>query len=176
MMKTDVTDVLKTPTAKKTAAPATVTTGPVGRIAIVGAQYNADVTDRLVEGAVARLKQAGLTDAEITVVRVPGAWELPLAAKQLLDNHAGVVALGAVIRGETTHDEHINRTVSDLLGRLAYETGKPVGFGLLTCLTMDQAVQRAGGRAGNKGDEAADAVLAMLELRRAATNKKDGAA
>jgi 6,7-dimethyl-8-ribityllumazine synthase len=75
-----------------------------------------------------------------------------------------VLALGAVIRGETTHDQHINRAVSNALMDLMLTTGKPVGFGLLTCNTMEQAIQRAGGNVGNKGQETADAVLAMLKL------------
>ena len=138
------------------------------RIAIVVSTYNASVTERMHKGAVACLGRAGLSDGAITTLRVPGAWELPLAVRWALAGHDAAIALGAVIKGETTHDEHINRTVSLLLGQLAVESGKPVGFGLLTCLTMEQAIQRAGGNVGNKGEEAASAVLAMLDLARSA--------
>jgi 6,7-dimethyl-8-ribityllumazine synthase len=98
------------------------------------------------------------------VTKVPGAWELPLAAKFLIDRPSmvAVITLGAVIRGETTHDQHINRAVSGALMELQMRTGKPVGFGLLTCNNLEQAIHRAGGNVGNKGCEAAGAVLEMV--------------
>ena len=140
-----------------------------GEIGIVVSTYNANITEKLLEGAVATLTGAGLPPQAVRVVRVPGAWELPLAAKWLSQSErmAAVITLGAVIRGETSHDQHINRAVSVALMELMQESGKPIAFGLLTCNTLDQAVQRAGGDVGNKGEEAAQAVIAMLALRKA---------
>ncbi|HBE68621.1 MAG TPA: 6,7-dimethyl-8-ribityllumazine synthase [Planctomycetaceae bacterium] len=133
-------------------------------IGIAVSTYNANITDRILEGAVQTLKDAGYAEEQITIVKVPGAWELALAARRLLDdeNCNGVITLGAVIRGETTHDQHINRAVSTALMDLMIQTRKPVGFGLLTCNTLEQAIHRAGGNVGNKGVETAQAVLAML--------------
>jgi 6,7-dimethyl-8-ribityllumazine synthase len=134
---------------------------------IVVSTYNATITDKLLEGARTTLIQSGVDQHAIRVVKVPGAWELPLAAKWLAESKdvVAVVALGAVIRGETTHDQHINRAVSNALMDLMQSTGKPIGFGLLTCNTLEQAIHRAGGDVGNKGQEAASAVLAMLDNR-----------
>lgn len=139
---------------------------PDGRIAVVAARYNASITDNLVDGALQTLRAAGIADDRVTVARVPGAWELPLAAAVHASDASvvGVVALGAVIRGETTHDEHINRAVSLALMNLGLETGKPIAFGLLTCNTVEQAIHRSGGNVGNKGVESAEAVLEMLRL------------
>lgn len=133
-------------------------------IGIAVSTYNSNITDRILDGAVSTLNAAGFDSSKIEIVKVPGAWELPLAAKRLInrDECQGVVTLGAVIRGETTHDQHINRAVSTALMELMMLTGKPVGFGLLTCNSLDQAINRAGGNVGNKGVETAEAVLAML--------------
>jgi 6,7-dimethyl-8-ribityllumazine synthase len=129
--------------------------------------YNANITRKLREGAVKTLLAGGFSAERILIAEVPGAWELPLACRKMaeLENVCAVLALGAVIRGETTHDQHINRAVSSGLMDLMMSTGKPVGFGLLTCNTMEQAIHRAGGNVGNKGQETAEAVLAMLNIR-----------
>ncbi|MCA9191468.1 MAG: 6,7-dimethyl-8-ribityllumazine synthase [Planctomycetales bacterium] len=134
------------------------------RVGIVVSTYNANITTRLEEGAIKTLMEGGFAPHELIVTKVPGAWELPLAAKRLLRDEAirGVVCLGAVIRGETTHDQHINRAVSTALMQLMLEHGRPVGFGLLTCNNLEQALHRAGGNVGNKGSETAQAVLQML--------------
>lgn len=136
------------------------------KIGIVVSCYNSNITDRLLEGALQTLKDAGFDEDSVTVVRVPGAWEIPLACKRMsvLDTIVGIVTLGAVIRGETTHDQHINRAVSGALMEMMLASGKPVGFGLLTCNTLEQAIHRAGGNVGNKGCEAAQAVLEMIEI------------
>lgn len=136
-------------------------------IGIVVSTYNSSITEKLLGGALATLTAAGINQAAVRVARVPGAWELPLATKWLLDwgRVAGVITLGAVIRGETTHDQHINRAVSNALMELMQTSRKPVAFGLLTCNTLEQAIHRAGGDVGNKGEEAAQAVLSMLALR-----------
>lgn len=137
-----------------------------GRYAIVVSRYNDNVTDRLLEGALGTLTSRGVADDKIDVAWVPGAWELPVIAKRFLEtsDYAAVLCLGCVIRGETTHDQHINTQVSHTLGNMAIEYGRPVLFGLLTCNSLDQAMQRCGGRVGNKGEECAQAALEMVAL------------
>ena len=139
------------------------------RFAIVVSRYNETVTRRLLEGALGGLRVGGVSEEHIDVVWVPGAWEIPLLVDRLArrePRYAAVLALGCVIRGETTHDQHINRYVSMELGRLALHYQVPVPFGLLTCQTLDQALQRAGGRVGNKGTECAEAALELADLMR----------
>ena len=147
-----------------------------GRYAIVVSTYNSNITNKLLAGAVETLTTAGIPSVNIVLVRVPGAWELPLAATWLAKNVSisAVITLGAVIRGETTHDQHINRAVSNALMELMTTTGKPIAFGLLTCNTLEQAIHRAGGNVGNKGCEAAEAAIEMVRLTRAlaAENKQ----
>lgn len=140
--------------------------GVDGRYAIVVSRYNDNITARLLDGAVDTLKSHGIADESIDVAWVPGAWEIPLIAERLAESesYAAVICLGAVIKGETTHDEHINRQVSASLGQLALDTGLPVAFGILTCNTMEQAIHRAGGNVGNKGVECAEAALKMVSL------------
>lgn len=139
---------------------------PLGRIAIVASRYNTSICNALVDGALGTLAAAGYAAESTPVYRVPGAWELSLGVKLVLEQEdvVAAIALGAVIRGETTHDEHINRAVSLSLMDLGLATGRPVAFGLLTCNTLEQAIHRSGGNVGNKGVEAADAVLEMLRL------------
>jgi len=134
------------------------------RFVVVVSRYNETITEKLLNGAVEKLRAHGVEDHQIDVVRVPGAWEISLAAKWALEVSDAVVCLGAVIRGETTHDAHINSTVSTQLGQLMVESGKPVAFGVLTCNNLEQAIQRSGGSVGNKGHEAVDAVVEMLRL------------
>ncbi|MGN6135576.1 MAG: 6,7-dimethyl-8-ribityllumazine synthase [Aureliella sp.] len=142
------------------------------QIGVVVSTYNAAITDKLLEGALGTLTAAGVPRDQIQVLRVPGAWELPLATKWLAQSErvAAVISLGAVIRGETTHDQHINRAVSNALMELMQQSGKPIAFGLLTCNTLEQAQHRAGGDVGNKGEESAAAVLTMLALRDSITS------
>ena len=136
------------------------------RFAIVVSRYNKTVTDRLLEGAGERLAAAGVPADAVDIVSVPGAWELPVTAARLLwtTSHAGLISLGCVIQGETTHDRYINAQVSRSLSELSWRSGVPIAFGVLTCQTMEQALQRAGGRVGNKGAEAAEAVLELVDL------------
>ena len=139
------------------------------RFAIVVSRYNETVTRRLLEGALSGLREGGVSEEGIDVVWVPGAWEIPLLVDRLArrkPRYAAILALGCVIRGETTHDQHINRCVSMELGRLAVHYQVPVPFGLLTCQTLDQALERAGGRVGNKGTECAEAALELADLMR----------
>ncbi len=140
--------------------------GPDDRFAIVVAKWNETITRRLLDGALKTLAEHGVADDAIDVAWVPGAFEIPLAAQRLAASirYQAVLCLGAVIRGETTHDQHINRSVSTALNQVALETNVPVLFGVLTCETMEQAIHRAGGNVGNKGAECAEAALQMIGL------------
>jgi 6,7-dimethyl-8-ribityllumazine synthase len=137
-----------------------------GRFAIVVSRYNEHITGKLLAGAVETLSAEGIADEAIDVAWVPGAWEIPLLARRfaLSKKYAAVLCLGAVIKGETTHDEHINRQVSLSLGQISLEAGLPVLFGVLTCNTVEQAIHRSGGNLGNKGQECAEAALEMVRL------------
>lgn len=143
-----------------------------GRVGIVASRFNENVTARLLAGAKACLAERGVPDERVDVVWVPGAWELPVMVRALLvggarvpylsrvpNSYDAVVALGAVIRGETAHFDIIAGEASRGLMALAVEYGVPVGFGLLTCDTLAQALARAGGESGNKGFEATAAAL-----------------
>lgn len=136
------------------------------RFAVVVARWNEAITRKLLDGAVARLQELGVKEDAIDVAWVPGSMELPLIAKRLAasQRYAAVICLGAVIRGETTHDQHINRAVSLALTQISLDTNIPVLFGVLTCETMEQALNRAGGRVGNKGIECAQAAVQMVGL------------
>lgn len=143
-------------------------TSPSGRLAVVVSRYNESVTSRLLEGARATLAEKGVPPDGIDVAWTPGAFEIPLVADRMAvsGRYQAVICLGAVIRGETTHDQHINRAVSLSLMKSSVRSGVPVLFGVLTCETLEQALQRAGGRVGNKGSEAALAALEMIDLLR----------
>ncbi len=138
------------------------------RVAIVVSRFNDLVTERLLSGALDTLRRHGLPDDRVTIVHVPGSFELPLAAHRLA--HSGqftmVVCLGAVIQGETTHHEYINQQVAAGIMQASLSSGIPVTFGVLTCHSMDQALDRAGGKAGNKGHEATLAAIEMCNLLR----------
>lgn len=141
---------------------------PTGKIVIVASRYNQAICDALVKGAIDTLAAAGYGADAVTVVRVPGAWELPVVIRRLVDRPdvIGAIALGCVIKGETTHDQHINRAVSDALMKIGVDQETPIAFGLLTCNTLEQAIHRSGGNVGNKGVESAEAVLELLRLQR----------
>lgn len=136
--------------------------------AIVVARWNAVITDRLLEGALDALLRSGARRAEIQIVRVPGAWEVPAAARILAEQGKvdAIIALGCLLRGETAHYEAIYNEVSRGIGQSQQETGIPHSFGVLTCETLEQALNRAGIKAGNKGFEAASAAIEMVSLRR----------
>ena len=139
---------------------------PADRFAIVVARWNEAITRKLLDAAVATLQQQGVADDAIDVAWVPGSFEIPLVTQRMAasGNYAAVLCLGAVIRGETTHDQHINRAVSLAISQIALATNVPVLFGVLTCETMEQAIHRAGGNVGNKGAECAEAALHMVGL------------
>jgi 6,7-dimethyl-8-ribityllumazine synthase len=134
--------------------------------AVVVSRYNEMVTRRLLDGALATLKHHGVPDQRILVAWVPGAFEIPLVADRLANcgRFAAVLCLGAVIQGETSHHEYINQQVSRAIMETALSSGVPVLFGVLTCPSMDLALERAGGTAGNKGNETALAAIEMASL------------
>ncbi|MBL8756170.1 MAG: 6,7-dimethyl-8-ribityllumazine synthase [Planctomycetes bacterium] len=137
------------------------------RIGIAVARFNEVVTERLLQGALQALRDGGVADTAITVTWVPGAFELPTACLWLARSGKidAMVMLGAVVKGGTDHYEHVCRGVTDGAMRVGLDTGLPLGFGVLTCSEMDQALARAGGEHGNKGHDAAMAALAMLDLQ-----------
>jgi 6,7-dimethyl-8-ribityllumazine synthase len=138
------------------------------RFALVVARFNDLITERLLDGAVDALVRHGVDAADLQVIRVPGAWELPGAAAQVLARGGvdGVVALGCVIRGATPHFEYVAGEAASGLGALARTSPVPVIFGVLTTDTLEQALERAGSKAGNKGWEAAMSALEMANLYR----------
>lgn len=138
------------------------------RFAIVVARWNAVITDRLLDAALDALLRSGALRADIQIVRVPGAWEIPAAARTLASSGLvdAVVTLGCLLRGETAHYEAIYNEVARGIGQSQQETGVPHSFGVLTCETLEQALNRAGIKAGNKGFEAAAAAIEMVSLNR----------
>jgi len=135
---------------------------------IVAARFNSDIVEALVEGARSALERHGVSESAIDIIRVPGAFEIPLAAQRAArsGSYDGIVALGAVVRGGTPHFDFVSTESIGGLGRVALECDLPVGNGILTVDTMQQAVDRAGGEEGNKGEEAALAVIEMVHLFR----------
>jgi 6,7-dimethyl-8-ribityllumazine synthase len=143
-------------------------TAPPARFAIVAAKFNREIVDKLVEGALAGLKQHGVKDDAIDLVRVPGSIEIPLLCQQLAEtgNYTAIIALGAVIRGDTDHYDYVCQAATDGVLQAGLKTGVPVIFGVLTCQTEELALARAGGAQGNKGLDAAVAALEMADLLR----------
>jgi 6,7-dimethyl-8-ribityllumazine synthase len=138
----------------------------VGRVAILASRYNELITTRLLEGALACCREAGIARDDVDVVWVPGAFELPVAAAAAAGTgrYACLVALGAVVRGDTPHFEYVAGEAARGLNQVAVAHALPVGFGVLTVDTLQQAVDRAGGSAGNKGHEAAAAALQAADV------------
>jgi 6,7-dimethyl-8-ribityllumazine synthase len=136
------------------------------RVAVIVSKYNDFVTDRLQAGAIAALTGAGVASSDITVVRVPGAFEIPLAAQHAAESGRfdAIVCLGCLIKGETPHFEYISSAVSHGLTTAAAATGVPMSFGVLTTSSAEEAVARAGDGPGNKGHEAATAALEMADI------------
>src|SRR6266513_274581 len=136
------------------------------RVAVLASRFNEPIVKKLVDGALEALVKHGVAYEDIDVVWVPGAWELPVAARWLLESerYDGVVAVGAVIRGETAHFDYIATEASRGLAAASAESETPIGFGVLTCDTEEQAEARAGGAHGNKGWDAAVATLEMADL------------
>ena len=138
------------------------------KFAIVVARWNAVITDRLLQGALDALRRSGAVQSDIQIVRVPGAWEIPSAARVIAESKScnAIVTLGCLIRGETAHYEAIYTEVARGIGQSQQETGVPHAFGVLTCETLEQALDRAGIKAGNKGFEAAIAAIEMVSIHR----------
>jgi 6,7-dimethyl-8-ribityllumazine synthase len=136
------------------------------RFAIVVSRFNSFVTERLLEGALDALKRHGAEDALIEVFRVPGAFEIPLAARLLAKKKDvdGVICLGAVIKGATPHFHYVASEVTKGIAASSMESEKPIGFGILTTESVEQAVERAGTKAGNKGYDAAMSVIEMVNV------------
>jgi 6,7-dimethyl-8-ribityllumazine synthase len=136
------------------------------RVAVVASRFNEPIVKKLVDGALEALLKYGVVFEDIDVVWVPGAWELPLAARWLLasERYDGIVAVGAVIRGDTAHFDYIAGEASKGLAEASAESETPIGFGVLTTDTEEQAEERAGGAHGNKGWDAAVAMLEMVDL------------
>lgn len=138
------------------------------RIAIAVSRFNGFITEALLNGALDLLRRSGVADEQVTVVRVPGCYELPLVADRLAagGDHDAVIALGCVIRGATAHFDFVAGECSSGLARVAQGRGVPVAFGVLTTDTIEQALERAGTKAGNKGADAAQTALEMVSLLR----------
>ena len=136
------------------------------RFAVIASRFNEPITTKLLAGAMDALTRHGTSPEDIDVVWVPGAWELPAAARRLLstDRYDALIAVGAVIRGDTPHFEYVAGEASRGLAQAGAEYDRPIGFGLLTCDTMAQAEERSGGPHGNKGWDAALAALEMADL------------
>jgi 6,7-dimethyl-8-ribityllumazine synthase len=138
------------------------------RFAIVTTRWNTVITDRLLQGSLDALHRSGAEKKEIEIVRVPGAWEIPSAARTLAESKKfdAIITLGCLLRGETAHYEAIYNEVARGIGQSQQETGVPHAFGVLTCETLEQALDRAGLKAGNKGFEAATAAIEMVSIQR----------
>ncbi len=146
------------------------------RFAIVTARWNAVITDRLLQGSLDALYRSGAAKADVEIVRVPGAWEIPSAARTLAETKRfdAIITLGCLLRGETAHYEAIYNEVARGIGQSQQETGIPHAFGVLTCETLEQALDRAGIKAGNKGFEAAIAAIEMVSIQRKVRAEEGG--
>jgi 6,7-dimethyl-8-ribityllumazine synthase len=138
------------------------------RFGIAATRFNSYIVEHLTAGAVATLKRHGVDETRVTIVRVPGAYELPLVARRMAQsgNYDALIALGCVIRGATPHFEYVSGACAHGLSRVALDADIPVAFGVLTTDTVEQAIERAGAKAGNKGADAAAAALEMVSLLR----------
>ena len=138
------------------------------KIAVVVGRFNSFITERLLAGAIDALTRSGVDLGDIEIVRVPGSWELPLTVKTLADakRFDAIIALSAVIRGETPHFDYVAGEASRGLAQVSLETGVPVAFGVLTTNTVEQAIDRAGAKSGNKGFDAAMTAIEMANLLR----------
>src|ERR1700716_2052128 len=138
------------------------------RFAIVVARFNSFITERLLAGALDALARTGCAESDIEIVKVPRAWEMAVGAREVggRKRHDALICLGAVIRGDTPHFDYVAGEAAKGLGQIAAQTGVPVAFGVLTCNTLEQAIERAGGKGGNKGFDAAMTAVEMADLLR----------
>ncbi|HIE07701.1 MAG TPA: 6,7-dimethyl-8-ribityllumazine synthase [Desulfarculaceae bacterium] len=132
----------------------------------MNSRFNSFIRDRLQDGALDALKRHGISDEQISVYKVPGAFEIPLLARKLADSkkYDGIVCLGAVIRGDTPHFDYVAAEVSKGIATTSIDSGVPIAFGILTTNTIEQAIERAGSKAGNKGWDATVTLLEMIDL------------
>ena len=142
------------------------------KFGIVAARFNSFVTERLLAGALDALARSGVAEEDVEIVRVPGSWDMPVAAAELArqKRHDGLICLGAVIRGDTPHFDYVAGEAAKGLGQIAAAMGVPVAFGVLTTNTLEQAIDRAGGKSGNKGFDAATTAIEMANLMRRLRN------
>jgi len=138
------------------------------RFAIIVSRFNSFVTDRLLAGALDAISRSGGKDAEVDVVRIPGAWEFPITVRTVgaAKKHDAIICLGAVIKGDTPHFDYVAGEAASGIGAASVELGIPVAFGVLTTNTVEQAVDRAGAKSGNKGFDAAITAIEMANLLR----------
>ena len=143
------------------------------KFAVLVAKFNSFISDRLLDGAMNALERTGASATDIEIVRVPGSWELPVVAAEIArqKRHDAVICLGAVIRGDTPHFDYVAGEAAAGLARIALETGTPVIFGVLTTNTLEQAIDRAGAKSGNKGFDAAMTAIEMGDLMRRLRSK-----
>ncbi len=139
---------------------------PTGRFGIVAGRFNGFIVDQLTAGAIDALHRHGVADEAIVVIRVPGSFEIPLVAQKLAEagTYAAVICLGCIIRGDTDHYDHVAGAATSGISQVALNTGLPIIFGVLTCDTLEQAIHRAGAKAGNKGFEAGVTAVEMVNL------------
>lgn len=136
------------------------------RIGVIVSRFNEFITEQLAKGALDTLAARGCSGENIRLVKVPGAWELAVAAKHLAPQCDAIVAIGAVVRGDTPHFEYVAGAAADGLNQVSLDTGVPIAFGVLTTNDMQQAMDRAGGKSGNKGAEAAEVAIELANLVR----------
>ena len=142
------------------------------RIGIVMSRFNEFITEQLAKGALEVLEKHGCPPKNIHFVKVPGAWELPIVAKHLVPHCDAIVALGAVVRGDTPHFDYVAGGAANGLQRVSLDSGVPIAFGVLTTDTLQQAMDRAGGKSGNKGSEAAEVAIELANLTRQLKEQK----
>lgn len=142
------------------------------RFGIIVSRFNSAIADRLLEGAVDCLIRHGANDEKIEVFKVPGAFEIPPLLKSITARYDGIICLAVLIRGETTHFDLLARVVTRDISHIGIESGVPIGFGIITAETVEQAIDRAGGKRGNKGTDAAMSVMEQIGLRGKLRKKK----
>lgn len=144
------------------------------KFAIVVSRFNSLITERLLEGALDALRRTGCSEDDVTVVRVPGSWEMPVVARELAlaGKHDGIICLSAVIRGDTPHFDYVAGEAAKGLGQIPMQSGIPLAFGVLTTNTVEQALDRAGIKSGNKGFDAAMTAIEMANLMRLIRSQK----
>jgi 6,7-dimethyl-8-ribityllumazine synthase len=138
------------------------------KFAILVSRFNSLISDRLLAGALDALSRTGADPGDVEIIKVPGSWELPVVARELVQQkrHDAIICLSAVIRGDTPHNEYIAAEAAKGLAQAAMESGVPIAFGVLTCDTLEQAIDRAGAKSGNKGFDAAMGAVEMGNLMR----------